>query len=251
MASSSSSSVAASRVQKRSRASASQALARSMLSQKPVLKGVDTFLGFAGGTYIDGATDNTGAFSLALASQGSASYNRVGKRIKLHSLRCRFNIEGQYFYNADSDYNYTTTSVRYVVVWDRSPNGSAIPSWETVFGITDSQGTQTSIMLAPVSYLNTGRFHVLRDEIVTIQPNFPFLTDTVNEYRSITHTVDFYQSLKGLTSVFSADSSPATNSDVSTGALYIYFRRIASSSSTWDDCRVWLPSGFSRVRFSD
>lgn len=251
MASSSSSSVAASRVQKRSRASASQALARSMLSQKPVLKGVDTFLGFASGTFINTSATNSGAFSLALASQGSASYNRVGKRIKLHSLRCRFTLEGQYFYNADLDYNFTTTSVRYVVVWDRSPNGSAIPSWETVFGITDSQGTQTPIMEAPVSYLNTGRFHVLRDEIVSIQPNFPFLTDTAGEFRSITHTVDFYQSLKGLTSVFSADSSPPTNSDVSTGALYIYFRRIASTSSTWDDCRVWLPSGFSRVRFSD
>lgn len=210
------------------------------------LKGVDTILTVAGPVIATTGT-NGDVFTLNLVAPGTASYNRVGRKIAMKNLRIRFLANYKYAPIA------TTLSIqgalmRCVLVYDRQPSG-AVPTFETIFGTTLQDGTEAATVLSPVRYDNTARFIVLSDNILngSVDPG-QSAGGTENEV-AVSYHFDKFIPLKGLETVYSGQSSPCTIADISSGGLYLYFR----ATSSTDEFIDWSVSStsFARLRFVD
>jgi len=189
------------------------------------IKGVDVSLALS--PIINTSTTNASSFLINAIAPGSASFNRIGRKAALKSLRIKGGVA--FTMTPDATGAVGANSVRMVVVWDQQPNSGSIPTWDTIFGATDQAGTETSNVNAPLRYDNMGRFRVLREVNIDIDtiPGNVVSTAAVSTYK----TIDEFVSLKGYNSVYSGQSATCTTADISTGALYIYFRAQANGAS--------------------
>ena len=134
-----------------------------------------------------------------------------------------------------------------LVVWDKQPSGAAIPSFDSIFGITAQDGTESCPdITCPLRYDNMDRYRVLRDKVFDLNVGVVSATGTTSASQQYCN-FDEYVSLKNLESVYSGQSSPMTIADISTGALYVIFRayyNTASSSQAAVD-------GVARLRYTD
>jgi len=209
-------------------------------------KGVDTPLTIS--TVVATTNTNDDCQVLNLVQQGSGSWNRVGRKINLQSVRLRGIARHTSSPAVTSGY-LNSNNLRMVVVWDKQPSGAAIPTFDTVFGLTDQDGTESSTYLAPVRYDNMDRFSVLRDEFC------PMNVVTDNQSGGATDAVrweypfDVFIKLGGREVVFSGQSDPMTIADISTGGLYVYFRAEGDAAGT---NQVGIDTdSFARLRFTD
>lgn len=180
------------------------------------LKGMDTFME-AAAMAADVNTNDT-AWTLNLIQQGAGSWNRVGRKVQLNSLRVRGWIKK--WHKAGRAFD-AFDPVRIVVVFDKQPSGTTIPNWSTVFGQTTQDGSETSTTASSLRYDNTDRFHVLKDTVI----QDPTKTQPwQSKDQSWCEYFDMFIGLKGKHTVFSGQSDPMTNADISSGAVYVYFR---------------------------
>jgi len=213
-------------------------------------KGCDTNLQQAA---VTAALDNNqNAFVLNLVQQGSGSWNRVGRQIKLDSLRVR----GFAVWISDLEittFNLVCNSLRMTVVWDKQPSGGTIPVWDNIFGCTQQDGTEFVMQNSPVKYDQMERYQVLRDTIIDFKPQ------VYNSAANLTSpgtqnntqycvTFDEYIKLGGRSTTFLGQSAPMTNADISTGSLYIYFRALAETAST---NVIFIDEAMARLRYYD
>jgi len=209
-------------------------------------KGVDFPLTIA--TAITAATnDNSDCFVVDLVQQGAGSWNRVGRKIELQSLRVRGIVLWTYKQEGTTN-NLVGNTLRMVVVWDKQPSGNAIPTFDTVFGVTGQDGSETTTFLNPVKYDNMDRFSVLRDCV--IQQFEPRVLTTGGTQNTVKVRVPFdeFIALKGREVVFLGQSTPMTIADVSTGAVYVYFRAAASGAENFFQIE---DDSFARLRYID
>lgn len=195
----------------------------------PEIKGMDTALTIAGP--VGTATNtNTDCIVLNLVQQGAGSWNRIGRKIMMKSLRLKGQINVSIAPNAVTLDRFGAT-VRMVVVYDKQPSGNAIPNFDTVFGGTDQSGTESSTILDNLKYDNMSRFRVLRDYVKEVNPS---VVPTGGSTNLEVKVVDFdeYVKLPMLETVFSGQSNPMTIADISTGAVYVYFRSSIATSTT-------------------
>jgi len=211
-------------------------------------KGCDFPMGGTGAAVTASTNTNADCYVVNLVQQGAGSWNRVGRKIQLQSLRLRGSLLFTYD-PAPSTGNLTGNTLRMVVVWDKQPSGAAIPTYDTVFGVTGQDGSETSTFLNPVKYDNMDRFSVLRDCVIDFDPklyNASALTQgRVIEYK----TFDEFIPLKGREVVFLGQTVPMTIADISTGGLYVYFRAAADSLAV-TSIEVQSNS-FARLRYID
>jgi len=181
------------------------------------IKGMDTDLGTAISALIATTTTNADIICLNLVQQGAGSWNRVGRKTHLKSVR----IKGTIYINTVAAAAFISNAViRLALVWDKQPTG-VTPVFSDIFGTTDQTGTEASNVLAPPRYDNMDRFKVIRDWLYDCNTlNQALSTDTARRYISI----DEYVKLPNLESVYSGQSSPMTIADVSSGALYLVAR---------------------------
>lgn len=210
-------------------------------------KGVDTALTIAGPVI---ATTNTNgdSFVLNLIQQGAGSWNRVGRKVNLQSVRLRGTALYMYSETATtSDLNGAV--LRMVVVWDKQPSGAAIPSFDTIFGVTAQDGTESCTFLNPVKFDNMDRFTVLKDCVIEAQPKTNNNGGGTTERMTDHYPFDEFIPLQSRETVFLGQSAPMTIADVSTGAVYVYFRSDISVDNTAD----WSISAnsFARLRYTD
>jgi len=211
-------------------------------------KGVDFPLTIVGP--VTNTTNTNGdVFCVDLVQQGAGSWNRVGRKIELQSLRIRGTVFWQYDGEAVTA-NLNGNTLRIVVVWDKQPSGNAIPTFDTVFGVTGQDGSETSTFLNPVKYDNMDRFSVLRDCVMDFIPRVAntLAGGTVNAV-SERRNFDEFIPLKGREVVFLGQSAPMTIADVSTGAVYVYFRA-ADAINNVNDITIEATS-FARLRYID
>jgi len=97
-------------------------------------KGVDTSIALT--PVIATTNTNASSFVLNLIQAGNGSWNRVGRKVHLKSLRLRGHLRWLYGNNAGTN-NLDANAVRMVVVWDKQPSGGAIPTFDAIFGKTD------------------------------------------------------------------------------------------------------------------
>lgn len=220
----------------------------AMVARRPrigELKGMDTVLTVAG-PVIATTNTNADAFTLNLIQAGTGSWNRVGKKAYMQSVR----LVGNAQYNiapAASTLNTVNAVLRMVVVWDKQPSGT-LPTFATIFGYTSQDGTEASNVLAPLRYDNIDRFQVLKDERVSSNSGAVVTGGTGNIYAQY-FPFDCFIPLGNRETVFSGQSSPMTIADVSSGALYVFFRSTAAT----DDAADWsiTSDSIARLRYTD
>jgi len=205
----------------RTRATASTVAAvRAAVMEK---KGMDTTMNLTSTNLISTTNTNAAAFVVNLIQQGSGSWNRVGRRTTLKSLRITGVLQAQITPDPTTGELYDAL-VRMVVVWDKQPSGAAIPTFDQIFGITAQDGTEsTPSIWVPPRYDNMERFRVIRDCKYELDPMAsPGIGTT--RLTSVNKNIDEYIKLPMLESNYSGQSTPMTIADISSGALYVYFR---------------------------
>lgn len=213
----------------------------------PEKKGMDTALTIAG-PIIATTNTNADAFVLNLIQAGTGSWNRVGRKVHLKSVRLLG--AASYIYSSQTTTaDFEEAVLRMVVVWDKQPSGGALPTFETIFGTTDQSGTEASNVLAPPRYDNMDRFQVLRD--CRIVAPVETVTAAAGTGNRVIKKVSFdeYLKLGDREVVFGGQTVPMTIADVSTGALYVYFR----STNSINDQTDWTitSNSYARLRYSD
>jgi len=212
---------------------------------RPETKGCDIEINSSG--VLSTTNTNAGMFTLNLISPGTGSYNRIGRKIQMKSVRL-YGIANMVWKTAATTGAIRGNTLRIVVVFDQQPSG-AVPTFDTIFGHTLQDATESTSFLDPIKYDSMGRFKILRDERIDSNPTF--VNDTGGTVDSGTNRChfDIYIKLGNLETVYSGQSSPCTIADVSTGALYVWFRAEEHDGniSQWTIDTV----SFARLRYQD
>ena len=207
-------------------------------------KGMDTDISVL--SIVSTTNTNANIGVLNLVQQGAGAWNRVGRKIHAKSVRIKGVV------NFSSAPTLATgilsqCAFRMILVWDKQPSGSAIPSFDTIFGITAQDGTESCPdITCPLRYDNMDRFRILKDWFIS-PPSIPLAA--TGTAPNTFHPVNFdeYTKLPMLESVYSGQSQPMTIADVSTGALYLIMRQTSNSGTasqvTFD--------GIARLRYRD
>ena len=136
-------------------------------------------------------------------------------------------------------------SVRMVLVWDKQPNSGTIPTFDTIFGVTDQTGAEsTSDILNPPRYDNMDRFRVLKDYVQDLEESDFMGVGSAPEL-TIRYNFDEYVKLKNLETNSSATNNPSTIADISTGALSVFFRAQNNGATA-----IAGVDGFARLRYT-
>ena len=194
---------------------------RTVNRREGELKGMDTVLTVS--TVLASTTTNGAFLVLNLVAPGSGSFNRIGKKIFMKTLRLKGNITTVIEPEATTSNGYQQW-VRMVVVYDKQPSGGTIPIWSDIFGYTPQDGTETSTILSNLRYDNTGRYRVLRD--VMLEPKTAqVLALAAGTEDKIYHNMPFDEFIKiNRETIYQGQSVPQTIADISSGALYVAFR---------------------------
>lgn len=201
----------------RNRATRQELLQRTLLTANS--KGCDAVVTAHGSSgFIATTTTNDDINVVNLIQPGNGSFNRVGKKIVMTSLRVKGVLKYLVLQNGVTP--SLSNFLRVVLVYDRQPNG-VLPVFSTIFGHTDQTGTETTSLEDPLRYDAANRFKILREwNYDTTIHSSTANNLAVQEYI----TVDEYVRLPDLETLYQGQSSPCTISDIASGALYLIFR---------------------------
>jgi len=209
-------------------------------------KGMDTLLNVGG--VVSTTNTNDDCIVLNLIQQGNGSWNRVGRKVAIQSIRLR-GIARLTSGPAATSGDLNSNNLRMVVVWDKQPSGAAIPTFDTVFGLTQQDGTESTTYLAPVKYDNMDRFSVLRDCFIPMNVELFNNAGGASDLARYEFPFDEFIKLGNREVVFLGQSNPMTIADISTGGLYVYFRAAGDSASA-NQVSIATES-FARLRYID
>lgn len=209
------------------------------------LKGVDTELALT--PVIATTNTNASSFVLNLVAPGTGSYNRVGRKIFNRNVRIFGHLEYTYSGVATTE-NLNGSTLRMVLVWDKQPSG-VTPTFDTIFGSTTQDATESTDIFDPLKYDNMQRFRILKDVHITALINSQNTTGGTEDYIINNYYVDEFVDLKNRETTYSGQSSPCTIADISTGALFLFFRADQATANI----NAWTVASTckSRLRYTD
>lgn len=208
-------------------------------------KGVDTILTVS--SVLLTTNTNAGSFVLNLIQAGNGSWNRVGRKVNLTHVRLT-GIARLTYEAAATTGVVAGSTLRMVVVWDKQPSGAAIPSFDVIFGSTVQDGTEATAYLDSIKYDQMDRFSILRDCRIQMNPPTDNNQGGTSDQVSQDYPFDEFIKLNNREVVFSGQSAPMTIADISTGAIYVFFRSNANSGAN----TVSITSDSkSRLRYQD
>lgn len=154
---------------------------------------------------------------LNLIRVGSSFFNRLGRKIEMKSLHLKARVTPIRTIDAE-DY------ARVIVVYDAQTNG-ANPAVTDVIQDTDQAGTNTTTAFSSANLNNRERFKILADWRLVL----PSHTNTAGVITNIgmidpvepSFDIERYIKLKGLVTMFKADTAPAVVGDIATGGLFL------------------------------
>lgn len=200
-------------------------------------KGMDTtFNQTSVSAVLSGNDDST---CLNLVQMGTGSWNRVGRKIFLKSVRLRGEIINKFTPQTGS---LNANTFRMIVVWDKQPSGGVIPGFNTIFGHTTQTGAESAGLWDSVRYDNMQRFQILRDITFDAQPKI-YSSAVSTEV----HSFDEYIKLNGKETVYSGQADPMTWADISTGGLLVVVRALFAAENN----EFSLSNCVARLRYTD
>jgi len=231
---------------KMARRTAPMSIPRTIVYARPgELKGMDTLLNNDPPTPVVETTGtNADIFLVNGVSEGPASYQRIGRKLTMKSLR----VKGVANLKIGVE---TTTSdrlgntLRMIVVYDSQP-GLTLPTFAEIFANMNYAGTESPTIMSPLNYKRTFRFKVLRDCLFTLNAESAPTGGTENDWVGRV-TFDEYIRLSHETQ-FTGTATPVGVDLISTGALYVIFRALNNAtSSQWNV----EETSWARLRYAD
>lgn len=188
---------------------------------------------------------NTGEFQLLNGIQaGSGFSQRVGRKIRMKSLKVQFNI------NPFPSRTQVGDLGRVLIVYDRQTNG-ALPALADVLQDTNTAAANTTNVAVGPNLSNRERFTVLRDYSFTLPavvvaatgvPSSAYPDSFEGEHQSF---IKWYIKLKGLETVFNADTGDVGS--IATGSIFVLaLGGVAAGTNAW-----LVNSWHSRLRYYD
>lgn len=211
---------------------------------KKELKGVDTVVNHSGIT--TDLTANTFSDVLAIPSQGTGSWNRIGRKIFVKYIYINLHVISVQQPEA------TTASLfgnllRMVLVHDSQPSGSSTSAFSNIFQVTNQQGADSNHMLAPRKYDTMDRYKVLLDKTYSIDALQAATTGSVNNKNGIFPIKEYLKiSGKNQESTFGSSSETMSIADVQSGAFILYFRAFDNTAKSYLNV-----GGTIRCRYTD
>lgn len=189
---------------------------------------------------------NLGSCVLNCIQPGAGSWQRVGKRVQFKSLRLRGGFSAICLNNALPNTNSTrSVQVRMVVVYDATPSGGAIPSWDTMFGHTTQLGTESSLLSDGLRYDNVGRFKVISDSMfIFTPPEVPMSNVGI----VLKEKFDIFVKMDKYSTIYGGQSNPCTIADIASGAIYLIAK---ISDDTPNSAAEFLTNTVARLRYVD
>lgn len=204
------------------------------------LKGMDTSINV--NPVLATTNTNGSSFVLNLINPGTGSFNRIGRKVVCSSLR----LKGEILFNNNSAADpVISPSCRMVVVHDRQPNSGTVPTFDTIFGKTVQDGTESCIFTDSLRFDNTDRFSVILDRMVG-EPNPGVFTTSAGFVSQKRFPFDIFKKINIITQ-YSGQSIPTTITDISGGAIYVFFRANIQSASNF--CEI--VNSQVRLRYKD
>lgn len=163
------------------------------------VKGVDTDLAY--NPIIATTSTNAGIFVLNLVVPGTGSWNRVGRKISMKSVRLHGQCAMACLPTAATGVMIANV-LRMSLVYDKQPSSGTIPTFDTIFGNTAPDGTESTQFFSPRRYDNLARFEVIRDTVI----NMPIPSTTsfgTNNQITFFYPFDIFVNLRGRETVFS------------------------------------------------
>lgn len=169
---------------------------------------------------------------------GAGYFNRVGARIEMKSLHFRGFL------------SQTATAVqgfaRIFIIYDRQPNGGAMPALTDIIQARDQAGTATNSLCDGINLDQRDRYQILRD-IDVVLPSGTFTAGVMTnvaqyDQESSAYKLNVFIKLKGLTTHYKSSSNPCTIADINTGGLYLYC--LGSNAN-------WTVNWGARLRYTD
>lgn len=209
------------------------------------VKGVDTPLSLS--PVIDTVNTNASSFVLNLVQAGTGSWNRVGRKISMRSVRISGSVLYTFIERATTG-QILSNQLRMVVVWDKQPSGGAVPTFDNIFGVTEQNGTESSHFLDPLRFDGMDRFQILRDKRIVFNPSLFNAAGGTTDGTEIREPIDEFIPLGGRQTNFSGQSTPMTITDINSGALYVFFR---SDGGLAEQVLNIQPETHARLRYVD
>lgn len=147
-------------------------------------------------------------------TQGAGISQRIGNKIALKSLRIRMSLE------LTSQTGTPPQGARFMVIYDRQPNGVYPPTNLILADINSSNTTVNGNWLSSINPNYFDRFIVLCDKMFTIGNNVNGPVSTWQTDKQA-FMIDEFIKLKGLETQFKLSSAGGPIADVATGALYL------------------------------
>lgn len=215
------------------------------------LKGVDTNISSA--AIVNTTNTNANIIGINLINQGSGSFNRVGRKVYPRSVR----LTGQLNVTATSNVansDIGNVNVRCVLVWDKNPNGTALPQFDSVFGHTDAVGTETAFLWDAIRYDSTGRFKILKEFVIKSPTSSTYEITSGNAQEYICSFDQFYKFKSSYETIYASTQVAPTAplyTDISTGGLFLVYRVSVPSGRLATDYTVNVTEATARFRFTD
>ncbi|ALE29639.1 coat protein [Lake Sarah-associated circular virus-17] len=180
-----------------------------------------------------------------LITTGSSAWNRIGRKVNLHSCQ----IQGFFQVNLTTDHDSNVPSwARIMLVYDRQPNG-ATPNINDILlsQVNSATDSNVSTPFSATNMNNRDRFEIIRDKRFCLG-SIPLANDgqyAVGGFEN-SFSVNMYVRLANRETCFKADSSPGVIGDIATGSLlFITFGNVISAENPFDF------AGTVRVRYAD
>jgi len=177
---------------------------------------------------------NTDIYVVNAMREGPSWYERIGKKVQNASVRVRMNIVHEYASHLAATIGTFGNFLRWVLIYDREPNG-VIPAFNTMFQDVTAQGGTVSTPISSLGLANSDRFRVLADEIVTMNPTAapvvadydPITGNTSSTFPCINeYFIDRYVDLskRKLESTYKSTQATPDITNFSSGAIYLVLK---------------------------
>jgi len=197
-------------------------------------------------TIVSTTGTNANAVCLNGVARGDGSYERLGRKIFMKSIR----LKGMLNYlqtNITGTNDIEHSALRMVVIVDKHhQDGDGTPNFDDIFNSINAAGTKTSYIWSERNPENMERFQVLLDKSFEAPNIIPEAAATTDDYVSTDIPFDFYIKMKNMTSLYSGASSSIAN--ITSNAVFVFWRA-SGGTSTIDSWTVPAQSS-SRLRFT-